>query len=168
MDTEESLRDLYCEFGRTAEMAQVMEVEAGNYALTYASLSVDPENISDDQREMFRSILDDVNQYTFGRLIKQVRKTAEIDQTIVDAIDHALKRRNHLTHHFFRSHNFAINSEEGRDVMRSELAEIYDACSKAHALFSAMTDGLSAIFERPKISEDQLQKLLEDGKSVGI
>jgi hypothetical protein len=46
-DYEDS-KDLYMEFGRTAEIAQVMEVEAGNLALAFAALAFDPATITDD------------------------------------------------------------------------------------------------------------------------
>jgi len=39
------LDDLYAEFGRTAEMAQVMELEAGNLALSYVMIAFDVNNL---------------------------------------------------------------------------------------------------------------------------
>ena len=50
----DDLRELYFEFGRAAEMAQVMETEAGNLALVYVSMFVDTSKITDEQREFFR------------------------------------------------------------------------------------------------------------------
>ena len=63
----EDLKDLYMEFGRTAEIAQVMEFEAGNLALAFASLAFDPETITDDDRRTFQSIINDGDTGTLVR-----------------------------------------------------------------------------------------------------
>ena len=47
----DDLRELYFEFGRAAEMAQVMEVEAGNLALAFVTTAFDTSNITREQRE---------------------------------------------------------------------------------------------------------------------
>ena len=44
--SSDDLRELYYEFGRAAEMAQVMETEAGNLALAYATMLVDTSTIT--------------------------------------------------------------------------------------------------------------------------
>jgi len=97
----EDLKELYFEFGRTAEMAQVMEVEAGNLALTFASLAFDPSNLTDDDRRIFREVVDDVNKRTFGNLLKQIRKIGDVSDSIEEAMNEALEKRNYLTHKFF-------------------------------------------------------------------
>jgi hypothetical protein len=71
MNIPEDLRDLYVEFGRAVEMAQVMEVEVGNLAFTLISVWFDPAKITDDQRELFRAIMNDVNKRTFGNLMRE-------------------------------------------------------------------------------------------------
>ena len=52
----EDLKDLYMEFGRAAEIAQVMEVEAGNLALAFVALAFDPATITDDERQIFQAV----------------------------------------------------------------------------------------------------------------
>jgi len=49
----EDLRELYYKYGRTAEMAQVMEFEVGNLALAFVSVMFDPQTITDEQRRIF-------------------------------------------------------------------------------------------------------------------
>ncbi|MFT7043646.1 MAG: hypothetical protein ACJAW7_002408 [Candidatus Azotimanducaceae bacterium] len=105
VDEPEDLRNLYYEFGRTAEMAQVMETEAGNYALTYASLVFHPATITDEERIFFKNLMEDIDRRTFGNLMKQIKKTANVDDSILNTVDHALERRNYLTHEFYRHHN---------------------------------------------------------------
>ena len=77
----DDLRALYFDFGRTAEMAQVMEMEAGNLALAFVSLAFDPSKITDDERRFFRAIIDDVNSRTFGSLLKQIRNIGSVSDS---------------------------------------------------------------------------------------
>ena len=165
-DYPEDLQNLYTEFGRTAEMAQVMEVEAGNLALTFVSLAFDPETITDDERRFFRAVAEDVNRRTFGYLLKEIRKIGNIDEEIESSINMALEKRNYLVHGFFRTHNLGIHSKEGREAMRRELQEIYEALSRAHTILSLMTDTLNGVFGRPNISEEQARVLIKKGKRL--
>jgi len=159
---------LYFEFGRTSEMAQVMELEAGNLALTFASLAFDPSKITDDQRYIFQTIKDDVNKKTFGNLLKQIRKIGSVSEGIEKTINEALKNRNYLVHKFFRSHNLAINSKEGRKEMRAELKEISESFSRAHTMLSGMSNTLNQIFNRPNISGKEAMELQKAGKRIEI
>lgn len=167
-DYPDDLRALYFEFGRTAEMAQVMEVEAGNLALSFVSLAFDPSKITDEQRRFFKAIIDDVNSRTFGNLLKQIRKIGSVSEDIEKIINEALEKRNYLVHKFFRNHNLQINSEEGRKEMRTELEEIYKSLSRAHATLSGMTDTLNQIFDRPNISQEEAIERMNEGKRIEI
>ena len=167
-DYPEDLKELYFEFGRTAEMAQVMEVEAGNLALAFISLAFDPSKITDDERRIFRDIIDDVNSRTFGNLLKQIRKIGSVSEDIEKAMNEALEKRNYLTHQFFRSYNLGINSEEGRKEMRAELEDIYRSLSRGHAILQGMTHTLNNVFDRPNISQEEALQLMSKGKRIEI
>lgn len=164
----EDLKALYFEFGRTAEMAQVMELEAGNLALAFVSLVFDPAKITDEERHLFKTMIDDVNSRTFGNLLKQIRRIGSVSEGIEKTINEALERRNYLVHRFFRSHNLQINSEEGRKEMRKELEEIYESFCRAHATLSGMTHTLNQIFDRPNISQEEAIQLMREGKRIEI
>lgn len=166
----DDLQELYYEFGRAAEMAQLMEVEAGNLALIYATVLVDKSKITDEQRGFFRALVDDVNKRTFGNLFQQIQKMGQFDDGILDVVNAALEKRNYLTHKFFRHHNFAIHSVEGRMAMRAEILEIQDSLSQAHAVLSAMTGSLDQLlakmFGRGALSEQDALALIAEGKRV--
>ncbi len=168
MDYPEDLKELYFEFGRTTEMAQVMEVEAGNLALAFVTIWIDPAQITEEQRKFLHSLIDDVNKRTFGNLVKQIRSIGQMDDSIVEIVEQALEKRNYLIHRFFRSHNFAIHSEEGRKTMRAEISEIYRILNLAHTVLSGMTSTLQKVFGREDISEQFAKELLEKGKKVEI
>jgi hypothetical protein len=168
----DDLRELYYEFGRAAEMAQLMETEAGNLALVYATMLVDTSNITAEQREFFRALVQDVNKRTFGNLFRQIQKLGQIDDGILATVNDALEKRNYLTHKFFRNHNFAIQSVEGRQAMLDDIREIHASLSLAHAVLSGMTGSLSQllakVFGRSVLSEHEALTLMQQGKRVDI
>jgi len=157
------------EFGITAEKAQVLEFEAGNVALAFITCHfLKPDQITDEQREMLQGVMNDVNRKTLGTLLKQIKTTATFDQTILDTVDAALERRNYLMHKFFRSHNFAIFSEEGRTAMIQELKDIQKQLDLAHAMLSAVTSSLDALAGRSGMAEKLVEQLVAEGKRVAI
>ncbi len=168
----DDLRELYFEFGRAAEMGQVMETEAGNLALVYASMLADTSKITDEQREFFRALVQDVNERTFGNLFREIQKLGQIDASILSAVNDALEKRNYLTHKFFRAHNFAIHSVDGRKAMLAEVREIQASLSLAHAMLSGMTGSLSQLLAkllgRKVLSELEAIDLMARGKQVDI
>jgi len=168
----DDLSELYYEFGRAAEMAQVMELEAGNLALVYATMLLDASRITDEQREFFQALVNDVNKRTFGNLFRQIQKLGQIDDGIIATVNDGMEKRNYLMHKFFRRHNFAINSAEGRKAMLGEIREIQASLSLAHAVLSAMTASLSQLlaklFGRKVLSEQEALSLMAQGKRVDI
>ena len=145
-----------------------MEVEAGNLALSFAALAFDPATITDDERKIFQAVIKDANRRTFGNLLKQIRKIGDISEGIENSVIEALEKRNYLVHRFFRTHNLAIHSKEGREVMRAELREISEVFSRTHTILLGMTHTLNEMFDRPNISEEEARKLMKKGKRLGI
>lgn len=160
--------DLYAQFGIAAEKAQTLELEAGNFVLTYLGLFFKPGQITEEQREFLSSIVDEMNHKTLGRLLKSIKGLATFDQSFLSAVERALERRNYLAHHFFRSHNFAIYSEEGRRGMIEDLRNIQEELSLAHAMLSAAAGALQGHTELPRVTEEQIQKLVAEGRRVEI
>ena len=156
------------EFGQAAEMAQVMEMAAGNLALAYVSLAFDPATITDEERQIFKDVINDVNSRTLGNLLKQISKICSVSEGIESSIKEALKKRNYLIHNFFRTHNFAINSQEGRETMIAELRDIFKALNRANSILSGMTHTLNEIFNRPNITEEEAKEFENNGKRLGI
>lgn len=149
-------------------MAQVMELEAGNLALSYALIAFDVDNLTNEQKLFLKLVSDDIDRRTFGYLVKVMKRMMNIDQKIEDALDSALEKRNYLTHRFFRTHNFRIHSVEGRAKMAEDLSALYEAFSHAHTILQLMTRTLNKIFGNPDVSEEDAKKLLEQGKRVDI
>lgn len=159
--------ELYAEFGMAAEKAQVLEVAAGNVALGFLAMFVRTDEITPEQRQMYRAIVDDVNRKTFGSLLKHVKKTMNLSNSIIKIIDEALERRNYLTHHFFRSHNFALYSEKGRKMMTTELKEISEKLDVAKRTLDAMAELMDQMAGR-KMDTAIIERLITRGKKVDI
>lgn len=168
MEIPKDLYELYAEFGIAAEKAQVLEVEAGNVGLAFLSVFVDTDQITDEERARFRGLVDDANRKTLGALLKVVKSLGTLDQSILDAIDEALERRNYLMHKFFRHHNFAICSEAGRKTMIDELREIQRKLALAHAMLHGISSTLAALAGRPAASEELAAQFLNEGERVDI
>jgi hypothetical protein len=162
------LQELYAQFGRTAEMAQVMELEAGNLALAYVLIAFDVNNLTIEQKDILKSVSEDIDRRTFGNLVTLMKQNMNIDQSIEDAIDSGLERRNYLTHRFFRTHNLGIHSVEGRAKMAEELSGLNETFSRAHAILQGITHTLNEMFGNPNITEEQAKMLIEEGKRVEI
>jgi len=163
-DYPANLRTLYFEFGRTAEMAQLTELEAGNLALAFVSLAFNPATVTDEERRLFAAVVDDVNSRTFGNLLKQIRKIGNVSDGIEETITVALENRNYLVHKFFRHHNLQINSDEGREEMISELREIHRVLSRANTVLAGMTHTFNQVFGQPDISQEEVEMLMQRGK----
>jgi hypothetical protein len=128
----------------------------------------DPQTITEEERRIFQSVIDDVDKRTFGNLLNQIRKMATISEEIEKTVTEALEKRNYLIHRFFKTHNFAINSEEGRKAMNAELDYIYRALNLAHAVLSGMTHTFNEAFGRTNISEEDAIELMKKGEKVDI
>jgi hypothetical protein len=168
MEMPEDQYALYAEFGITAEKAQLLETEAGNVALLYIALFVNTDEITPELMEMFRSIKDEVNRKTLGALLRLIKKQLNLDDTITDIIDEGLKQRNYLTHKFFRAHNFALFSEDGRKTMLADLKGIQPILDKAYATLYGISGILNKMAGREVISKEQALLFQAQGKKVSI
>ncbi len=69
---------LYAEFGMAAEQSQLLETEAGNVALAFVGLLLEPGQMTNELRELFRGVIDDVNRKTLGALLGHIKATSSI------------------------------------------------------------------------------------------
>jgi hypothetical protein len=159
---------LYAEFGIAAEKAQVLEVDAGNVALSFLALFVDTDHISAEQRDMFRRIVDDVDRKTLGTLLKIIKSVITIDQSLLRVVDEALGQRNYLTHKFFRKHNFALFDIAGRKAMIDELKHIQSKLDLAHLMLHGLSETLTMLAGRDGLDENLVKRLVARGKRVKI
>jgi hypothetical protein len=171
MDVPPDQYKLYAEFGIAAEKAQVLEVQAGNVALLYVAMFYDRDKLTEGERKMFRGILDDCDRSTLGKLLKRVKSTGHCDEAILSSIDEALERRNYLMHHFYRTHNFGINSEAGRKEMIAELKDIQAKLERAHLILVGIGQGLEKFAGLDNVPEHfakEVARVQQAGKKVDL
>jgi len=71
---------------------------------------------------MFRSIIDDLNEKTLGRLLKNIKSTGKFDDKILLVIDEALERRNYLQ----LPHNPTTSTVSRKMIYRSGVTKDID------------------------------------------
>jgi hypothetical protein len=117
---------------------------------------------------MYRNIVDDLNHKTFGALVRKLKKMVKLSDSIIATIDEALERRNYLTHHFFRVHNFRLYSEEGRKIMIAELNEIQEKFDKAHQMMGAISSLMLQISGHDELDMNKIVEMQSRGKRIDI
>ncbi|MGA7676192.1 MAG: hypothetical protein WCA78_14245 [Rhizomicrobium sp.] len=168
-DLPPDLQELYARVEIACEIAQVVEVEAGNLALAYLTLLVNPgQEVTPAETEVFRAVVEDVNRKTLGAMFRHLRSMATIDPALLTIMDKALERRNHLTHHFFRTHNFAIQSADGRKAMMEDLESVMADLRRGHQLLSVMTDSVNHLAGHGKDVSAVVEKFVKRGKRIDI
>src|ERR1700676_1097675 len=158
--------ELYAEFGIAAEKAQVLEVDAGNVALSFLALFVDTDEISTEQRDMFQRLIDDLDRKTLGKLLQLIKSVITIAPSILWVVDEALEQRNYLTHKLFRTHNFALVDVAGRKAMIEELKHIQSKLDLAHWMLHGLSETLTMLAGRDGPDENLIKQLAARGKRV--
>ena len=125
-----TLDDVHRKFGEVSEAAQLLETELGNLLLTHQCVEADLLQNPDPDRAT--AIYDRINRKTLGQLIRSlgaaVDPVADLEQILSDA----LVARNRLTHSFYLRHNVRRNSDDGRDVMLSNLDALHRSLLRAY------------------------------------
>jgi len=133
---------MYAEFGFTSHMAQGLELESGNIVLHFKTLTINFNNINSNDEVILRKATEKVNKQTLGALLILVKKHIQFDDSAEIDVEIALDKRNYLSHHFFRFHNFSANTEEGCDKMIFELKEMQGIFLKALHHLSEISEKL--------------------------
>ncbi len=144
--------ELYTKFGITAEVAQLFETELGTLLLAVTGL----ENgwyIAPDP-EKARKALDQIEAHTLGRLFGALRGKIEFENDLTDQFASGLKARNQLNHGFFQRHNFKIQTNEGREVMVSNLEELHEELFQAWQVASSMTVAILKLVHKLQAGDD--------------
>ncbi|MCU6453063.1 hypothetical protein LPN01_03120 [Sphingomonas sp. A2-49] len=131
---------LYAKFGETAEAAQLFETELATLLLCVQGLEQGWHVAPDG--EAAAKVLHDIDRSTLGQLLAKLRLSFSFDEAVTEQFASALSARNRLNHGFYERHNFAIQTDGGRDAMLAGLSALHDE------LFNAwrMADRISTAF----------------------
>lgn len=158
---DEHVKSVYAHYGLALYLAQCLEHGLAN-ALVYLDLIPRRSKTVRTRKQWtaeFDSFMDRNVEQTLGRLIRNLREATAVPRELEDKLTQALKRRNWITHHFFRQQADEFMSAPGRDSMIREL-------EKAQELFQMADDLLSQtikpIREKHGLTDDRLEKFYTD------
>jgi hypothetical protein len=103
-------KELYAFFGLTFYAAQVLEQGVVNLAVALKAAG-DPNVTS----QLVLDLYENIGTKTFGRVLQIARDHMTIPATLDAELSVALKKRNHLAHHFFVEHDHDILTNAGRN-----------------------------------------------------
>lgn len=142
----EDRRELYAKFGIAAEAAQLFETELGTLLLCLKALDNNWHSVPDGAAA--RTLLDDIDRKTLGQLLQSLKRQIKFDDGLEDILLSALRARNRLTHGFFETHNFKIQSVSGRRDMIMDMDYLHGEMFKAWQVVGEMTSEISRIIYR--------------------
>ena len=119
-----TLDDVYRKFGEASEAAQLLETGLGTLLLVHKCIDAGLFENPDPSRAT--AIYDQINKRTLGRLIRSLGKVGASTVGLEQLLSDALVSRNRLVHSFYLEHNLRRNSDDGREVMLSDLEAIHE------------------------------------------
>lgn len=87
-----------------------------------------------ERLKKFQRILDSRKNRTLGRLLKEIKKIAKLEDKSEHLLYEALHKRNEIVHQFFYKHWIAMVTPDGRDVMLDDLRKSVQIISDARRL----------------------------------
>lgn len=82
----------------------------------------------------FQKVLDSRKKQPLGKLLKEIKEIAKLDDKSEHLLDDALRKRNEIVHQFFYKHWIAMVTPVGRDVMLDDLRKSVQIISDARRL----------------------------------
>ena len=143
-----------------------LELEASNAIMSFIVLFEINNETTNEEKRNLKKMSEKNDRKTLGNLLTQIKGVVDFDHKSKDFIDYALKKRNYLMHEFYKRHNFAIHSEEGREEMILELHDISNALNLAHMHLSTISKLFEKLDKRTLMSIEDISKLIRDGKRI--
>lgn len=129
------IRETFAFFGRAIYMASVLEVGLahvlmhGQFMMRERDKYIAAGGKSFDRKAYeasFDAYMKDQFAQTMGNLIKRVNSFAGFDDALKARIEDAKKRRDFLTHHYWRERSVEFFTPDGKAGMRAELSSDAD------------------------------------------
>jgi hypothetical protein len=146
-------KELYAFFGLTFHAAQVLEQGVVNLAVALKAAG-DPKVTS----QLILDLYDDVGTKTFGCVLQIARVHMTIPATLDADLSVALKKRNHLAHHFFVEHDHDILTDAGRRKCIDLLMDDLRFFKRVDSDFDPIWQGAWVRFG---VTQDVLDRMLE-------
>jgi Txe/YoeB family toxin of Txe-Axe toxin-antitoxin module len=135
-----SREDVYIEFGRAAEIAQMLEREIGTALLALDGLET--KSYLNPDADAYRRLTQAIEAQTLGGSLRKMGKYFDLKNETSGTFSRALETRNRLAHRFYAAHGLAMIEVTGRDKMVDDLREIQTVLSAAYAIASPLSSAL--------------------------
>ncbi|MCZ7593207.1 MAG: hypothetical protein M5U15_14190 [Kiritimatiellae bacterium] len=155
-------REVHFRFGLAAQRASTLETDL-------VLLLVDLDTKSKGQFR-FEDSVNLINYFAqdvrlLGRLIDALKKRAQLEDAFAQALNLALKQRNYLIHHFYRTRSESFKSPDGCDEMMEELVTIRDDIAVA---LDYLHDYTQSIIGSKMNLDDVLSFIEKHGRQFGL
>ena len=138
--------DVYREYGKAAQLAQLIETELGT--LLFAHEGIQQRAYVLESWEAGRGVLAAIDKHTLGKSLHDIKDRYNLLGDIEPVFDTALVARNYLAHDFFRKHGVEISSEPGCEAMVADLQRLQAELQVAYRLARDMAEYLVQEAER--------------------
>ncbi|MDR3463679.1 MAG: hypothetical protein P4L76_15325 [Beijerinckiaceae bacterium] len=164
---EGEVKEVFAHYGRAVYAASCLEtglvialMKVELMAQTHGQARRERKAPSKGEWEaQFDAYMDRHHSFTLGTLIERFRSVWRVDASLDALLDHALSRRNFLTHVFFRDRAVEFAHSDGRHSMIEEL-------EAAHALLTrtdeAVQTAVAPILPKLGIDPDRHRAQVED------
>lgn len=144
-----SREDVYVQFGKAAEVAQMLEREIGTALLALDGLET--KSYLQPNADTYQRLAQAIDAQTLGASLKKMGKYFDLRNETGGIFSRALDTRNRLSHRFFAAHGLAMIDDGGRDKMVDDLREIQSTLATAYAIASPLSKTLvQTLMDRAK------------------
>ena len=165
------IRETFAYYGRAVYMSSVVEVALA-HVLLFAQfmkkvrdnyIATKGKGFDRNQYECdFDTFMDDQFAQTMGNLMKRVERFGGFDDALKARIGDAKKRRDFLTHHYWRERSIDFATSAGRERMREELNADAEMFEKLDRDIDAASAPLRAdLGLKEEMLEDYSRKFME-------
>lgn len=152
ISSKPSRSQVYEQFGRALELAQLFEMEVGTALLALDVI----ERRGVTHPDPYKRLSADIASQTLGRSLAQMKERLHIAEDLEQEFASALKIRNHLAHRFFPDHGIRFLEESGQIEMLNRLTE---ACATMQRAYTIAGNVAHALVEAVHQIRDQRSQL---------
>lgn len=138
MDENKRVKEVFAHFGLSMYHAQVLEHQLINMLAI-----VEIVNNRSITGEEIDNLFEGRSKQTMGRLIKDLKRTYKLNDSIIHQLGHALETRNIIAHSYFRERAHEFCTKRGQEEMiielegiQTELMETDEILTKIHRKYA--------------------------------
>lgn len=149
-----SRSQVYEQFGRAMELAQLFETEVGTALL--ALDAIERKSFISPDPEAYKRLSTAIAAQTLGRSLAQMKERLHLTEDLEQEFASALKIRNHLAHRFFPDHGIRFLEESGQLEMLSRLKEACTTMQRAYTIAGNVAHALVKAVHQIRSHSSQL------------